>query len=547
MLQEATESCPVEGGAQPHGAAPRAGGTGTAQGELYCSGDIIANKYRLLRKIGEGGMGNVWLAVHTALETQVAIKLIRREVNRPGAAERLLREARATAKLRHPAIVRIFDFGLTHRGEPYVVMELLDGATLRDAMSGQRRLEPEAAVQLMLPIASGLAAAHARGIVHRDLKPENILLARDDFGQIWPKIVDFGVAKMLRTPRSPNQTGAELVGTPEYMAPEQALGLDGVDERADVWAFSVALYELVSGRYAFEGESLDDILREVLAKEVAPLETVSTACTELSAIVAKGMRKERDERFGSIAEIGAALARWLLSRGIAEDVTGASVRATWLDGRTASDRPPSAPDFGQPLPIEPEERTTSVALREMRELQAREVARHDNRAAADESADEPGFVGDPRTEPAADSFRSLAWSAAVRLARSPGMLGIGLREKRVRALAVVAAGATALGFAVVIASVGGSATGAMRAQTAATSVGLRAAHRAASAVSVTPAAVSTPAAHQIEVHPRSTTSDGERGASAAPNESKAPVRPAPTAKAKRPLKPRRYVDPDLGF
>ena len=293
-------------------------------------GDVVDGKYRLERLAGEGGMGAVWVATNIALDTPVAIKLIRGGASRAGAVERLLREARAAAKLRHPAIVRVFDFGLTDRGQPYIVMELLDGESLRDALAREGRMSAERSVQLMLPIAEALAAAHARGVIHRDLKPDNIFLAVDDAGKVQPKVVDFGVAKVVRQ-GGPAASGVSVVGTPEYMAPEQALGMDSVDERADVWAFCVVLYELMVDAYLFSGPSADATLDAVLYQPARSLVEVAGIDSTLWALIERGLRKQREERWSCMRELGHALALWLLDRGVAEDVFGSSIRATWTD------------------------------------------------------------------------------------------------------------------------------------------------------------------------------------------------------------------------
>src|SRR5262249_7007231 len=161
-------------------------------------GDVIVEKYELLRVLGEGGMGAVWLAKNLTLEVEVALKLIRREVATLEASERLLQEARAAARLGHPSIVRVFDFGVTELDDPFIVMELLRGESLATFIDRRGRIPATESVQLLLPVASALCAAHAKGIVHRDLKPDNIILTTDDSGATIPKVVDFGIAKLRK-------------------------------------------------------------------------------------------------------------------------------------------------------------------------------------------------------------------------------------------------------------------------------------------------------------------------------------------------------------
>src|SRR5262249_9662448 len=160
--------------------------------------DVIDDKYKLTRIIGRGGMGAVWAAHNIPLDIDVAIKLIRRDRTAPGAADRLLTEARAAARLMHPAIVRVFDFGETSQGDPFIVRELLRGESLSAILRRKKRLSPTVAVQTLLPVAAALASAHGKGIVHRDLKPDNIIVITDENGALVPKIVDFGIAKLLQ-------------------------------------------------------------------------------------------------------------------------------------------------------------------------------------------------------------------------------------------------------------------------------------------------------------------------------------------------------------
>src|SRR5580704_16270378 len=201
----------------------------------FAVGDTIDRKYQLVRPLEKGGMGEVWVAHNLALDVQVALKLILPEHGSELADERLLREARAAARLDHPAVVRVFDVGRAAGGEPYLVMELLEGEALAETLGREARIEPIAAVRTLLPIAGALVAMHAKGMVHRDVKPENIFFSRDDAGRTQPKLIDFGVAKLDERSglRKLTRRGA-LVGTPDYMSPEQVQGQ--TDARADIWA-----------------------------------------------------------------------------------------------------------------------------------------------------------------------------------------------------------------------------------------------------------------------------------------------------------------------
>src|SRR5688572_19632520 len=184
----------------------------------YVPGDVILGKYTLESLLGEGGMGSVWRARNTALDAPVAIKLIRADLNRDTLGVRLLQEARAAAKLGHPAIVRVFDVGQTERGDPFIVMELLEGHSFGSVLT-QGRVPPIQAVQTLLPIADALARAHAKGIVHRDLKPDNVFLVTDD-ERVQPKLVDFGIVKVEQRDGGSHLTQVGTVlGSPEYMSP----------------------------------------------------------------------------------------------------------------------------------------------------------------------------------------------------------------------------------------------------------------------------------------------------------------------------------------
>src|SRR5215471_20422280 len=191
----------------------------------YGPGDLIAGKYRLGSTIREGSLCRVRMGVHAMLDLPVAIKYLRPTFRCPMLARSLEREARATAALRHPAIVRILDWGLVSVDDGYIVMEQLEGEEFREYLVRQSPLRPEHAIRLLLPVCGGMAVAHARGVVHCDLKPENVVLARDDAGRVQPKILDFGIAKRAIEQKLGEGSGASAVGTVGYMPPEQAFGL----------------------------------------------------------------------------------------------------------------------------------------------------------------------------------------------------------------------------------------------------------------------------------------------------------------------------------
>jgi eukaryotic-like serine/threonine-protein kinase len=311
--------------------------------DRYGPGVVVEQKYTLVRLLGEGGMGSVWVARNLTLNSHVALKLMRADFAQavPGAGERMLQEARAAAAIHHPAIVQIFDFGRTRDGDPFISMELLDGESLSAALKRRERLPPVRAVQVLLPIADALVVAHARGVVHRDLKPDNVLLARLADGRVQPKILDFGIAK-LDAPASPKLTlDGTVLGSPAYMSPEQARGQSDIDLRVDVWAFSVMLYELVTGCTPFAGESYNALLYAIMGSEPLTLAEHGLDEPELWAILARGMDKNRDTRFPNMRAFGRALAEWLLDRKVKVDITQAPLKP-WLE---ASEGPALQPSL----------------------------------------------------------------------------------------------------------------------------------------------------------------------------------------------------------
>jgi len=308
--------------------------SGVPANESYRIGQLIAGRYRLSQTLSEGSMGSVWLARDLVLDLPVAVKLLHlgtrmSSSDRAYLKDRLIREARVTAAVRHPATVRVLDYGVTLSAGPYLVMEQLEGQSLGRRIRSAGRVVPERAVQVLLPIADALSAVHACGIVHRDVKPDNVFLSRDNHGRIQPKIIDFGLAKLARTAPSHVLTGSGVLGTPEYMPPEQVIEPSTVDQRADIWGFSVVLYEMLSGTVPFPGRSCPEILRSILDRDVPPLTASMGLDASLWAIIERGLRKDPCERHAAIAEMGERLADWLSKQSVEEDITGSSLRTQW--------------------------------------------------------------------------------------------------------------------------------------------------------------------------------------------------------------------------
>ena len=227
------------------------------------AGLVIADRFRLVRPLGQGGMGAVWLAQHTGLDVPCAVKFIHEEAAKSADLRaRFEREAKAAAQLRSPHVVQILDHGVW-QGAPYIAMELLEGEDLGQRLRRRRPLSPRETLVIASQVGRALSKAHAAGLVHRDLKPANIFLVRDDEREI-AKVLDFGVAKVKETALDDaTQTGAVL-GTPFYMSPEQARGSKSIDHRSDLWALAVVVYQCLIGKLPFRGDALGDLLVKII-------------------------------------------------------------------------------------------------------------------------------------------------------------------------------------------------------------------------------------------------------------------------------------------
>ncbi|MFH2006324.1 MAG: serine/threonine-protein kinase [bacterium] len=243
-------------------------GSGTGTKMLYdpLVGELLDKRYKIETRLGEGALSTVYASTHLLIEKRVAVKVLKQEfVADPEIVERFLREAKAASRLSHPNIIGISDFGKVSTGAPFFVMELLDGRTLHDLLEPGRPLAVDRAVNIALEIGRGVAVAHQSGVVHRDLKPENIGLVRDEEGKEHVKILDFGLAKITQENRKLTRAG-QVLGTPEYMSPEQASGSVEIDHRTDIFSLGILLYRLVSGVVPFAGESFMAVITRLLSE-----------------------------------------------------------------------------------------------------------------------------------------------------------------------------------------------------------------------------------------------------------------------------------------
>ncbi len=279
---------------------------------LMLTGDSVIGEqlgsWKILREIGEGGMGVVYLAEHTLIGRKAAIKLLRAELSSSkDIVGRFFNEARATAAIKHSGLVDVLDFGHAPSGAAYIVMELLEGMALGHRLEDHGALPLDAALPIMRQIAAAVGAAHAKGIVHRDLKPDNVFLVNDDVaGGLRVKVLDFGIAKLMGESTKgmvKTQTGSTM-GTPLYMSPEQCRGLGDIDRRADIYALGCIMFEMVTGRLPFDGEGPGDIMASHLKEPAPPPSSFAPTLPRLlDVLVLKMLAKKPVERPQTMEEV----------------------------------------------------------------------------------------------------------------------------------------------------------------------------------------------------------------------------------------------------
>src|SRR3984957_17421031 len=221
-------------------------------------GMLVTTNVRLVRPLGEGGMGSVWVADHLSLRTQVVVKFMAHELAKsPEATARFSREAAAASQVKSPHVVQMLDHGVSPDGSPYIVMELLEGRDLDQHLHAAARLKPTEAVAVLAQLARALSKAHERGIVHRDIKPSNVFLCDAGGGEMFVKLLDFGIAKgpEVGIVGSTTRTGS-FIGSPYYMSPEQVVGAKDIDYRSDLWSVAVVAFEALTGERPFYAETV---------------------------------------------------------------------------------------------------------------------------------------------------------------------------------------------------------------------------------------------------------------------------------------------------
>jgi eukaryotic-like serine/threonine-protein kinase len=276
----------------------------------------FAGEYKMLRRIGAGGFGAVYEAEHPILRRKAAVKVLHlsRTVDE-SAVRRFISEAQTATQIRHRHIVDIFSFGTLPSGQQFYVMDLLDGVALDRYLAEQHALPPEVAIPLLRPIAEALDALHARGIVHRDVKPPNIFLAWEPSGEVVPKLLDFGLVKLLSDTGAHTASGVPM-GTPYYMSPEQCRG-EKIDARADVYSFGIICHELMSGSPPFAGDTPAAVLVAHLVQAPPPLSGLDPKLpAALDAPILRMLAKSPADRYESVGAACADLERVAQEAGV---------------------------------------------------------------------------------------------------------------------------------------------------------------------------------------------------------------------------------------
>jgi serine/threonine-protein kinase len=320
---------------------------------------VIGDRYRLERRLGTGGWGEVWKAEHVDLRSPVALKVVTRAIAPREASARLLREARAAAAIRSPHVVQLLELGLHERRIPFLVMELLEGEDLAERLDRARGPLPWPDVaRILTHVGRAITRAHEAGIVHRDLKPENIFLVEDDDGEV-AKVLDFGIAKLsehLANDISGHSRTGSLFGTPHYMSPEQLCGEEPVTHRADLYAMGILAFECVTGRLPLRGQPLGNVLRAVASGRLPRPSTVARVPLGFDEWFAQAAARRPEQRFESARALTRALGTVLTPQARPEtdsdppNPRSSSVRAIMRPEPADAAREPAVAESGAPRP-----------------------------------------------------------------------------------------------------------------------------------------------------------------------------------------------------
>jgi serine/threonine-protein kinase len=306
-------------------------------------GQVLAGKYRIDEKIDEGGMGCVYRATHVLMEKVVAVKVLHPALAADDKiVARFTREAKAASRISHPHAINVTDFGESENGIVYLVMEYLRGRTLKDVVRGEGPMPLARVVEIVRQVSGALEAAHTEGVVHRDLKSDNIMLEEASGGGDWAKVLDFGIAKIQEPLGSPEEglTSPNLIiGTPQYMSPEQCSQASDIDTRSDIYSFGVILFELLAGHVPFTGDSPTGIMMKHL-QEPPPsiLEERKDLPASVGRVIAQALAKRPEDRYQKVGELSEAL-----TLAAAEEVSAAPTGAILDTERIVVPTEPNAP------------------------------------------------------------------------------------------------------------------------------------------------------------------------------------------------------------
>ena len=315
---------------------------------------ILAGRYRLEVRLGQGGMGSIWRAEHLVLQAPVAVKLIDRDaVPDEDTLSRFMREAKAAASLRSPHVVQIIDYGV-EGPLPFMVMELLEGETLAQRLKRIRRLSRQDTARVLTHVGRAVGRAHEAGIVHRDLKPENVFLVKNEDDEI-AKVLDFGVAKIAPAALGPEATRTRtgsILGTPYYMSPEQAQGNKAVDTRSDLWSLGVIAFECLTGQRPFYSDGLGDLVLTICVRDMPVPSDVAPVPLGFDAWFAKACARDTEQRFQTARELTEAL-REALGLDPKEAAVFESPEIMVASGRNPQSAPPPPTTEAQTVVHEP--------------------------------------------------------------------------------------------------------------------------------------------------------------------------------------------------